>query len=264
VARCQGSTGLPVQGSQRIGLATRPRTRDHRVGCPSRAASAPMSSGHAHAWLHWPKLSVAQNTNRGRGHAIVKRLHKLPGQGHATYFACAHQPNCRFNSDVNASHCRRLTWALGFLALHTNITPMKTESALSSYTEPYTGHQVCPELAPRFLCFCVREYRDGPFHTVFHQHVPAHRISQERAHEALRSLVARHSDWSGDWVLNSLLNRRGREPECYPGFTHDVSYPEAGVLRHTVSASRVHAWCDTIISKQAFRTASSAEACQSN
>jgi hypothetical protein len=26
----------------------------------------------------------------------------------------AHQPNRRFNTDVNASHCRRLTWALGF------------------------------------------------------------------------------------------------------------------------------------------------------
>jgi hypothetical protein len=124
VAQRQSSIGLPVQGSQRIGLATQPRTRDHRVGCPSRAASVPMSSWHAHAWLHWPKLSAARNTNKGRGHAIVKRLHTFPGHGHATNSACAHRPNCRFNSDVNASHCRRLTWALGPMKINILRTPV--------------------------------------------------------------------------------------------------------------------------------------------
>ena len=38
--RGQSSIGLPVQGSQRTGLATRPRTRHHRVGCPSEGRPA--------------------------------------------------------------------------------------------------------------------------------------------------------------------------------------------------------------------------------
>ena len=121
----------------------------------------------------------------------------------------------------------------------------------------HTGDHVCPDLAVRQVCFCVREYKEGLFQNVFHHHVPAHRISQERTHEALRSLVARYSEWPGEWVLNSLLNNRGREPQRYPGFTHHVSYPEAGVLRHTVSSTRLHAWCDTVISKQTFRSSAS-------
>ena len=36
----QSSIGLPVHGSQRIGLATRPRTRHHRLGCPSEGRPA--------------------------------------------------------------------------------------------------------------------------------------------------------------------------------------------------------------------------------
>jgi hypothetical protein len=118
----------------------------------------------------------------------------------------------------------------------------------------YTSYQVCPDLAVREVCFCVREYKEGLFHDIFHQHVPAHRISQERAHEALRSLVARYSEWPAEWVLNSLLNDRGHKPQRYPGFTYDVSYPEAGVLRHTVSGTAVHAWCDSVVSKQSFRS----------
>jgi hypothetical protein len=78
-------------------------------------------------------------------------------------------------------------------------------------------------------------------------------MSQESAREALRSLVARFSAWPGEWILGSLLNSRGGKPQRYPGFTHDVSYPEAGVLRHTVSGTRLHAWCDSVISTQSFR-----------
>lgn len=120
----------------------------------------------------------------------------------------------------------------------------------------YTEFHLCPNLSVRQICFCVREYKEGLFHDVFHSHVPAYRISQERAHEALRSLVARYSEWPGEWILNSLLNDRGHQPQRYPGFTHDVSYPEAGVLRYTVSGTRVHAWCDTVISKKDFRLSS--------
>ena len=130
---------------------------------------------------------------------------------------------------------------------------MNTPATPPEATTRYTGHCICPDLKPKQLCFCVREYKEGLFHTVLHEHMPAQRLSQESTQEALRSLVARYSGWPGEWILRSLLNTRGSQPERYPGFTHDVSYPEAGVFRHTVSGTGVHAWCDSVISNQDFR-----------
>jgi hypothetical protein len=118
----------------------------------------------------------------------------------------------------------------------------------------YTNHCICPELRPKSLCFCVREYREGLFHTVFHEHIPAQRMAQDTAQEALRSLIARYSLWPGEWILRSLLNHRVGQPQRYPGYSYDASYPESGVLRHTVSGTGVHAWFDTVISSQQFRS----------
>jgi len=115
------------------------------------------------------------------------------------------------------------------------------------------GHHLCPDLVPGQMCFRAKTYNEGIFETVFHEHIPSHRISQERANEVLRSLVAHFSEWTGTFILRSHLNKHGRNPECYPGFSHNVSYPEPGVIRHTVSVSRAHAWHDTVLSKAAFR-----------
>lgn len=117
----------------------------------------------------------------------------------------------------------------------------------------YEGHHLCPELVPGQVCFRVKIYNEGVFETVFHEHVPSHRISQERANEALRSLVARYSEWPGSYILRSQLNRRGRNPECYPGFTYHVSYPEPGVIRHYVGGPRTNAWHDAVLSEADFR-----------
>ena len=103
-----------AHGHPRNSLANVPRTPLPSWLSVRRAASATIDSQHVHAWLHWPKLSANRNTNRGRGHAIVRRLHKVSGQCRATSFACVPQPNCRFNADKNAPHFCRLTWALGF------------------------------------------------------------------------------------------------------------------------------------------------------
>ena len=119
--------------------------------------------------------------------------------------------------------------------------------------EFYDRHDLCPELSPRQICFRVKIYNEGIFKTVFHEHIPSHRLSQENANEALRSLVARYSEWPGVFILHSLLNKRSRNPQCYPGFIYHVSYPEPGVIRHTVSASNAQAWHDTVINKAAFR-----------
>lgn len=126
---------------------------------------------------------------------------------------------------------------------------------MSAALPPYSGYCLCSGLLAKEVCFCVREYKEGIFETVYHGHVPASRISQARAHEALRSLVARYSGWPGEWLLHSLLNSRSGQPQRYPGFTHDVSYPEPGVLRHTVRGTNVHAWCDTVVSNKQFRPA---------
>ena len=117
----------------------------------------------------------------------------------------------------------------------------------------YEGHHLCSDLGPGQMCFLAKTYNEGVFETVFHEHVPSHRISRESANEVLRSLVARYSGWPGTFILRSHLNKRGRDPECYPGFTHHVSYPEPGAIRHTVSGPRAHAWRDTVLSKAAFR-----------
>jgi hypothetical protein len=117
----------------------------------------------------------------------------------------------------------------------------------------YDGHDLCSNLSPGQMCFRAKTYNEGVFDTVFHEHVPSYRLSQERASEVLRSLVARYSEWPGRFILHSLLNRRGGTPQCYPGYVHHVSYPELGVIRHTVSASNAHAWHDSVLSKAAFR-----------
>jgi hypothetical protein len=129
VAQRQSSIGLPVKSSQRAGLATPPRTRHHRVGCPSHAASAPFTSWRVHVWLHWPKLAAAHNTNGGPANAIVKHLHRFSGQSRATYFACVHQPNRSFNRDVNAPHCRPLT--LGVRLSHARTTTARNGTPVS-------------------------------------------------------------------------------------------------------------------------------------
>lgn len=115
------------------------------------------------------------------------------------------------------------------------------------------GNGVCSNLLPRQRCFCVRKYSERAFTTVFHEHVPSHRLSQERTLESLRALVACCSQWPADWVLHSLLNKRGKSPEQYPGFRSDTSYPEPGVLRLTVSGTNIHARCDEVVSPKGFR-----------
>jgi len=120
-------------------------------------------------------------------------------------------------------------------------------------SEQYEGHQLCADLIAGQMCFRVDMYDSGVFRTVFHEHVPAHRISETRANEVLRSLAARYSDWQGGFILHSHLNNRGKGPACYPGFTHHVSYPEPGVARTMVSTPTANAWRDVIVSKALFR-----------
>jgi hypothetical protein len=121
-------------------------------------------------------------------------------------------------------------------------------------TEHYEDHQLCDTLIAGQMCFRADVYQSGVFNMVSHEHIPAHRISEARANEVLRSLAARYSDWPGNFILQSHLNQRGQEPACYPGFVHHVSYPEPGVVRTMVSTPTAHAWRDAVVSKANFRS----------
>jgi hypothetical protein len=119
-------------------------------------------------------------------------------------------------------------------------------------SQHYDGHQLCDTLIAGQTCFRADLYQSGLFNMVFHEHIPAHRISEARGNEVLRSLAARHSDWPGKFILQSHLNQRGEERGCYAGFVHHVSFPEPGVVRTMVSAPTAHAWRDAVVSKANF------------
>jgi len=53
------------------------------------------------------------NAQRKCRHAKAKRQQRNAGLRVLNALSFVREPNCRFNADVNASHCRRLTWALG-------------------------------------------------------------------------------------------------------------------------------------------------------
>jgi hypothetical protein len=80
-----------------------------------------------------------------------KRKHYEP----LNVFCICHQPNCRFNTDKNASHFCRLTWALGF-------------SQTSAFT--FVNHQQILQkenmnLPQSIKCqFVAKSWAESPFH----------------------------------------------------------------------------------------------------
>ena len=117
----------------------------------------------------------------------------------------------------------------------------------------YSRHQLCPVLLAGEKCFRVHRYNEGQFDQVFHEHVPSRRLSRQTESEVLRGLVGRYAGWEGTYILHSHLNNRPGGPSRYPGFVHNVSYPEEGVLRYTVSSGSVSAWSDTVLTAGSFR-----------
>ena len=93
---------------------------------------------------------------------------------------------------------------------------------------------------------------------VLHEHIPMRRISESSSVEALRTIAAIADDWPAVFALHSSLNTRRGGPNCYPGFTHVVSYPEPGVHRHSVSANNAWAMFDVVTNALRFRADASA------
>ena len=117
----------------------------------------------------------------------------------------------------------------------------------------YTRDHLCPELKPGLKCFVVQQYKDGKVIAAFHEHVPSHRISQESEGAVLHDLALHYGGYSGISILHSRLNNRRGEPTRFPTFHHHVSYPEEGVIRHSLTCTSASVWLDSVISSQAFR-----------
>lgn len=120
-------------------------------------------------------------------------------------------------------------------------------------TDIYTGDQLCTDLRPRQRCFRCARYNEGHIAEVFHEHVPSHRLSQTSAIEVLRTLSSHCVGWPAAYILHSALNKRSGGPTRYPGFITDVSYPEPGVVRCTVSTGNGWAWMDRVVLPESFR-----------
>ena len=110
----------------------------------------------------------------------------------------------------------------------------------------------CEQLRSRQKCFKLQRYNRGSFVELFHVHVPAHRISFERAIEVLRTLVARYSEFAAMDIVRCNLNRRGRNPEALRRLDIHVQYPEPGVIRRACGGDVV-AFMDEVINPDRFR-----------
>ena len=116
----------------------------------------------------------------------------------------------------------------------------------------YSGFQLCHDLQPKQRCFRLREYNQGTFDDVFHEHIPAHRISKDNAIQMMKSLVLRYENAHAERILRSYLNSRGRNPAACDPFQIGVEYPEPGVMR-TYCGTNVQAWMDEVLVPGDFR-----------
>jgi hypothetical protein len=117
----------------------------------------------------------------------------------------------------------------------------------------YSRDHLCPELKPGKKCFVVQQYGNGACSVVFHEHVPSHRISQESELAVLHDLALHYSGYSAVSILHSRLNGRRGGPLRFPVFPHHVSYPEEGVLRHSLTCTSASVWLDSVISRKVSR-----------
>ncbi|MDE1937191.1 hypothetical protein [Bradyrhizobium sp.] len=115
----------------------------------------------------------------------------------------------------------------------------------------YENFEICPDLKAKEFCIVVREYQEGQFHRRFHEHIPKHRISEERLSGMFQALVLKFQNNEPLTIMRSFLNARGKEPSAFM-FMWRVTYPEAGVLRK-YCGTNVCAWADEVIVPANFR-----------
>jgi hypothetical protein len=114
------------------------------------------------------------------------------------------------------------------------------------------AHKLCPDLKPKEICLVMEQYSEGKFNRLYHEHVPAHRLSDERRGYLLMSLVCRCAQMHPETIVRSYLNKRGSKPSADSSLKMDVIYPERGVLR-TYCGGNVKAWSDQVVNPSLFR-----------
>lgn len=78
----------------------------------------------------------------------------------------------------------------------------------------YSYFQLCQRLTPKEKCIRLREYREGQFQELFHEHIPAYQLAQASTAELLRVLVLRYEEAAFPRIVQSYLTRRGRHAKA--------------------------------------------------
>ena len=124
-----------------------------------------------------------------------------------------------------------------------------------AHAKIYSGFELCTTLQTKQKCVRLRKYNAGqgePFTDLFHEHFPAHRISDGDGVEMLKALVVRYQCADAAQIVRCYLNDRGGQPEHSEGLRITVEHPEPGVLRKYCGGD-VQGWIDTVISPAVFR-----------
>ena len=116
---------------------------------------------------------------------------------------------------------------------------------------PCHGSRLCDRLTSSEVCLVVEQYEAGTIRRQFHEHVPRHRLSEERLVHLLTALVFHFSGATPRTILTSSLNSRGKSPRATPLACY-IDYPEPGVLRRYFGTDTI-AWSDHVIAEDKFR-----------
>ena len=119
----------------------------------------------------------------------------------------------------------------------------------------YTGDLLCEELEPKQRCFRLRRRNGIEFEDLFHEHVPKHRLSEDRVLNAMRTLILCNQN-APDWqILHGFLNERSGGPPKFDRIQFHVDHPEPGVMRrHCHCGTDISVWVDEVVSPGSFRT----------
>ena len=117
----------------------------------------------------------------------------------------------------------------------------------------YSGFQLCPSLTRKEKCIRLREYKQGQFQELFHEHVPAHQLAEAATAQLLWTLVLRYEEATTRQIVQCYRTRRGRLAKTNHHLNITVEYPEPGVIRKYCDGN-VQAWIDAVISPENFRS----------
>lgn len=116
-----------------------------------------------------------------------------------------------------------------------------------------SGFQLCATLTATEKCIRLREYKQGAFHDLFHEHVKAGELADSVIPEVLRTLVLRYEEASAAQIVQSYLTQHGRAAKADHHLEITVEYPESGVIWRCCGGN-VQAWIDSVIGQDFRKT----------